>query len=298
MMELPETSEFRAFVTVVEAGSVSEAARELGVPRATVSRRLARLEEQLGVQLLRRTTRRMQLTDLGEELYGHARAIVGAVTAATAAVSQDNSAPRGPLRVSVPPSGEAGLHAMLLDFVVKYPRVQLEAIASSRHEDLISRNIDVAFRAGTDFDPSLIARGLMRSPILAVASPDYLKRRGHPSTIAELSEHDLLVGFARGERPATHWPLTDGDQIRVKPKLASNDVLLLREAAVAGLGIALMTQALCHERLQDGSLVPVLEDEVGSQTRVALVYADRKYLRPAVRAFIDHAAEWMKNDWP
>jgi len=262
-----------------------------------VSRRLARLEEQLDARLLHRTTRRMQLTDLGEELFGHARAIVGAVVAAAAAVSQDDSAPRGPLRVSVPPSAESGLRPMLLDFVVNHPQVKLEVIASSTHEDLLSRNIDVAWRAGTDIEPSLIARGLMRTVILAVASPDYLERRGHPSRSDQLSDHDLLVGFARGERPDTHWPLTNGSRVRVQPKLASNDVLLLRDAAVAGLGITLMPKVLCRDRLEDGALVPVLENEVGSQSRVALVYPDRNYLRPAVRAFLDHATEWMKNDW-
>ncbi|MCA9572229.1 MAG: LysR family transcriptional regulator, partial [Myxococcales bacterium] len=234
--DLPETSELAAFVAVVDAGSVSGAADELGLPRATVSRRLARLEERLGVRLLRRTTRRTALTDAGTELYGHARTALAAVGEGWAALRRADGVPRGLLRVSVPPvSGE--LTEVLLAFVRAFPEVRLEVEVSTRHVDLIGEGFDVAVRASGHLDPGLVARQLARFRSQALASPAYVERHGLPSTAEELRDHACLLGFDRGVRPVTWWPLLDGGRVRVDGRLVCNDIDVLWEATRQGLGI-------------------------------------------------------------
>lgn len=286
----PETTELQAFVRIVEAGSVASAAVELDLPRATVSRRLARLEDRLSVRLLRRTTRRLALTDAGEELYRHARSIVHAVDAATEAVRRDDDVPRGLLRVAAPPNPEDRFVDLFLGFLDAYPEVELEVVHASRLEDLVVSGIDVALRAGTSLDPGLIARRIAVGEIVAVASPGYLARRGRPDHVDALTEHACLLGYVRGERPATHWPLVDGGQVRVRGRLVSNELLLLRAAAQRGFGIALLPRMLCADALRDGALVVVLAGVVGTVAQFALVYPERQHLKPAVRAFLDYAA--------
>jgi len=293
MQHPPETSEFQAFVAIAEAGSVSAAAAELGLPRATISRRLARLEERLEVRLIQRTTRRLRLTDAGEELFGHARGIVLAVETATRVVRRDHEVPRGPLRISVPPIASPQFHRLLLAFADAYPEVELEVISSTLHEDLVAKNIDVAWRAAMNLDPGLVARRLATTRLGAVASPTYLKARGRPESVEDLKDHDLLVSFLRGERPMTHWPLQDGTQhrLRYRHRMASNDLPLLMEAALQGRGVALLPLLLCGPFLDSGELVRVLEGGVGMATTMALVFVEREHMKPAVRAFVDFVSE-------
>ncbi len=293
--DAPETSEVAAFVQVVDGGSVSAAARELGLPRATVSRRLARLEERLGVRLVHRTTRRMHLTESGEEYYRHARGILQAVDAASASVQRADDVPRGLLRVSVPPADSPELRGVLLAFVERYPEVELEVIASTRMEDLRARNIDVAWRAARNLDPGLIARQLSTNNIVGVASAAYASAHGLPEAPSELSSHTCLLGFERGERPATHWPLRDGSRVRVRGRLVSNNLRLLLDATLRGLGIALLPEPFVAEPLEAGRLVAVLPEQLGATSKLALVYPDRRLLKPAVRAFVDHVLEHGKN---
>ncbi|MDP2310993.1 MAG: LysR family transcriptional regulator [Pseudomonadota bacterium] len=292
MTDLPETSELLAFARAVEAGSLSGAALELGLPRVTVSRRLARLEERLGVRLLRRSTRRLTLTDAGEELYRHARVVLSAVRDADGAVRRTDGAVRGLLRVALPPGPGPWLHDMLLAFLTRYPDVRLEALYGTAHVDLIAAGYDVAIRASSDLDPWLVARTLARVRVMAVASPAYLSRVGTPQAPGELMDHKCLVGFTRGERPATHWPLEGGGAVRVEGIVVSNDITLLQAAALAGVGIALLPEILVAEHLAAGRLVHVLADRVGARTLLAIVYPEREFLPPAVRAFVDFVAAW------
>ncbi len=288
-----ETAELQVFVTVVEAGSLTRAATELGLPRVTAGRRLARLEERLGVRLLRRTTRKLALTDAGEDLYRRAREVLAAVEEAEQAVRADGVV-RGLLRVAVPPMDNGGLRRMLLDFARAYPAVRMEVSASSVHTDLIAGRFDVALRAGALLDPGLVARVLARARMIAVASPAYLARAGTPSTPDELELHATVVGFARGEHPATHWPLLDGGQVRVRGVFTTNDLALQRDAALAGLGIALLPEQYLQGHLDRGELVEVLAGKVGTSTQIALVYPERELVPPAVRAFV----RFVTEGWP
>jgi DNA-binding transcriptional LysR family regulator len=287
MDELTEIVELQAFVQTVEARSLNRAAVELGVPRATLGRRLARIEERLGVRLLRRTTRRMALTDAGEELYRHARGVLAAVKEAEAAVRRTDGAVRGLLRVSVPPSVDGQFQRLLLAFVERYPEVRLEAHFSTQHLDLLGAGYDVGIRAGPAIAPGLRGRTLARVTLRAVAAPSYLARAGTPEQPNELAQHACLVGFALGERPATHWPLLDGGHVRVEGRIVSNDIEMLRRAACAGHGIALLPHLLIQDDLRTGALVPVLGTRIGAASQLALVYAERELLPPAVRAFVE-----------
>lgn len=291
MDTLTEIAELQAFVQTVEARSLNRAAAELGVPRATLGRRLARIEERLGVRLLRRTTRRMALTDAGEELYRHARGVIAAVREAEAAVRRTDGAVRGLLRVSVPPSGDGQFHRLLLAFLDRYPEVRLEVNFSTQHVDLLTAGYDVGIRAGASIAPGLDGRILARITLRAVASPAYLARVGTPAQPEELAQHACLVGFALGERPATHWPLQDGGQVRVEGRIVSNDIQMLRQAALAGHGIALLPDLLIAADVQAGTLVPVLDARIGSSSQIALVYPERELHPPAVRAFIEFVLE-------
>ncbi|MDP2315663.1 MAG: LysR family transcriptional regulator [Pseudomonadota bacterium] len=296
MDDLPETSELLAFARTVEAGSLSGAATELGLPRVTLTRRLARLEARLGVKLLRRSTRRLTLTDAGEALYRHARVVLAAVRDADGAVRRADGTVRGLLRISLPPIPGGGLQGMLLAFLRQYPHVRLEALYGTAHVDLVGSGYDVALRAGTNLDPGLVARTIIRSRLMAVASPAYLARAGVPEDPADLLGHACLVGFDRGERPATHWPQEGGGAVRVEGVIVSNEITLLRDAALGGMGIALLPEMLVGEHVAAGRLVHVLAGRLGARTQFAVVYPEREFLAPAVRAFVDFVVAWPLDD--
>ncbi|MFT4623998.1 MAG: DNA-binding transcriptional LysR family regulator [Myxococcota bacterium] len=290
-MPLPDLD---ILVAVADAGNLTAAAEQLGLPRPTLSRRLARLEEQLGVRLVHRTTRVVALTDTGQLLYQHARPIVDAIAAASNAVRAEDGVPRGLLRVSVP-GVEGGLSDMIVAFAEAFPQVRVEVSASSRHVDLVAEGFDAALRAGQLTGPSLVSRRLNTDCTLAYASPAYLERRGVPATPDALRDHDCLVGFERGEVPRRAWPLLEGGQVPVHARLASNNPQVLVRAAERGLGIALLPKPFIRELVDGGSLVPVLVDAVGARSGMWLVFPERRLMLPRVRAFIDHVVRWLEE---
>lgn len=292
MKDPVETSELLAFSTTVDAKSLSKAASLLGVPRATVSRRLQRLEERLGVRLLRRTTRSLALTDAGEALYRHARIVLDAVNHAEASVRRTDATIRGDLRVSVPPMHDRAFTSMLCDFARAHPDVRLQVHFSSRHVDLLRDGYDVAIRAGSHFEPGLVARTLVRGRLLAVASPAYLAEHGTPRTRKDLRQHRCLMGFARGEVPQTHWPFGKEGIVHVEGAFFSNEVTMLADAALNGLGIALLPDVLAGPLVAEGLVEEVLAGHIGGETRVAVVYPEREFVPPQVRAFVDAVVAW------
>ncbi len=293
--ELPDLVELQALVAVVNAGSVSGGARDLSQPRATISRRIARLEERMGMRLMHRTTRQLELTKAGEELFEHARGIIAAVDAATEALHVKDPKPRGLLRVSVPPMHGGTMREMLLAFMATWPQVRLELVSTTVHEDLLTKQIDVAFRASSALSPHLIARPLMSGAQFLVASPSYLSKAGTPESPEALASHRCLVGFAKGEQAVSQWPLKEGGRVRVKAHIATNDLPLLLKAAIAGEGIALLPDFYVGEFVEAGTLVPVLSDAIGIKSQVALVFQERHLMRPVVRAFVDHVVQWSKD---
>ncbi|MGH7329649.1 MAG: LysR family transcriptional regulator, partial [Polyangiaceae bacterium] len=244
-----------AFTRIVEARSLSRAARELRTPRPTISRRLARLEARLGVRLLRRTTRSLAMTDAGEALYRQARLVLDALSTAEASV-RSGDVIAGELRVSAPPIFDSAFFDIVASFAKRHPNVRLQIHASTRHVDLQREGYDVAIRAGSENSPGLVARTLFRTKLVAIASPAYLAEAGTPRTAKDLRRHKCLMAFARGELPETHWRV-DGRSMHIEGALFSNDMLLLCAAAVRGVGIALVPHLFAAPHLASGAVVLV-----------------------------------------
>ncbi len=287
--------DFDAFVAIVEAGSISEGARALRMPRATLSRQLGRLEERLGTRLLHRSTRRMVPTPAGETLYARARGLLDAAQAAVESVQRLDDVPRGPFRVSAAPVQTPVLGELLAEFVQTYPDVSVQLETTTRHVDLVADHVDVAFRAGGIREPSLIARALLRTELIAVASPAYLHARGTPTEVSQLGGHACMGGFERGMRPGSTWPLLAGGATPITGPLVTNDMIALKGAALGGLGIALLPNLLIEGEVQSGRLVPLLVGVVGLKTSLSLVWVEREFIDPKVRAFVEFAVRWVED---
>ncbi|MET0283969.1 MAG: LysR family transcriptional regulator [Polyangiales bacterium] len=297
-----ESAELLAFTRTVEARSLSRAALELRVPRATIGRRLQRLEQRLGVRLLRRTTRSLVLTDAGEALYRSARVALDAVRQAEESVRRKDEGVRGALRVAVPPFTSPHFHALITDFVARYPEVKLELQFSTQHVDLQRGAFDVALRGTSALEPGLVARVLARSTLIAVAAPVYLERAGTPRTPRDLRQHACLLSFTRGELAQTHWADRKGKQVQVAGNIASNDLHFLANAAVEGRGIAYLPLPHVQPALDDGRLLQVLKGSLETITQMAVVYVEREFLAPQVRAFVDAVVRFAREHpdalWP
>lgn len=296
MKDPVETSELLAFSKTVDVKSLSRAALELGVPRATVSRRLARLEERLGARLLRRTTRSLVLTDAGEAFYLHARIVLDAVHSAEASVRRTDDVVRGDLRVSVPPLAMASFNSMICDFCQRYPELRVHVHYASQHVDLVRGGFDVALRASMELEPGLVARTLARMPFLAVASPAYLTAHGEPKTARDLKHHRCIMGFARGEVASSHWPVAGGGKLHVEGAFFSNDIGMLAAAATRGQGIAMLPLIAALPGLESGALVQVLPKVLKGESKLSVVYAEREFVAPQVRAFVDAVVAWAPGE--
>lgn len=282
--------DLKIFARVVESGSLSAAGRELQLSPTVVSKRLTRLEEQLGARLIQRTTRQLTLTEVGEGYHERVLNVLTALEEADSFISGSGE-PRGLLRVSAP-TGFGRLHIAprLNPFLRAFPEVKLELDLSDDYVDLIAGGFDVVVRIGSLGDSSMVARKLAPNRRLLVATPDYLSEHGEPETLADLDRHQLLTTMSQPE-----WHL-DGPEgaivYRPASLLLTNSSEVVREGIVSGLGIGLRSTWDISEELQAGKLRPVLPDHAGS-SRVAIwaIYPSRRLVPPKVRAFIDHLAE-------
>ena len=269
---------------------MSLAARELGVPRPTRGRRLARHEARHGVRLLRRTTRRLAVTDAGAILYEHARNILDAARVAAAAVHQPEGVLRGDLRVSVPPMYDEPFLTALSVFTEQHPELRVDVTFTSQHVDLL-RDADVALRASASLEGGLIARTVRQLEMCAVASRGYLAEMGTPRKATDLARHRCLVFSKAGRAPRVQWPLKNGKSVRVQSALSTNSFALLQVAARRGRGIALLPSYLIEDDLRAGRLIHVLPEVIHEKSVLAVVYAERQFVIPAVRAFV----AWLSN---
>lgn len=289
---MPGNDRLTEFSAVVAAGSVSAAARVLGLPRATLSRRMTALESELGVRLLHRSTRRLVLTPAGEELDRRARRIVADAQEAWNAVRRLDDVPRGLLRVSAHTQMLADL---FVSFLQEFPEVEIEVRSTTRQVDLIQEGVDVAVRFGPVKDPSLVVRRVATGRRVVVGTRAYLAEHGRPSKPGQLSDHKCIVDFAGDALPSRTWPLLAGGSVQVKGRLAANDVGLALRTAKAGLGLALIPEAMITTEIASGELVTVLKDSVGADASLNVVYADREYVEPKVRAFVDRAVAFLSS---
>lgn len=279
-----------AFVRVVDAGSFSTAARQWGRSKAVVSKYIAALEEHLGVELLRRTTRSLSLTEAGRAYRERCTDVLGEIQSLEASLRESIAAPRGPLRVTAPPGlASHYLEVLTTRFLERFPEVTIDLDLTHRMVDLVEENIDVAIRVTEPRDSSLVARRIAPVRIVAVAAPSYLRRRGTPKKPADLRDHDCLVdtNFLDQQR----WRFqtrTKAETITVDGPLRVNSPDAVRELAEAGLGIALVPDFVAKDALRAGTLREVLKGTVALRWSLLAVYPRRRYLPLRVRAYVDH----------
>lgn len=286
---------YRDFVTTVARGSITSAARALGTSRPTLSRRLARLEAELGLALLHRSTRSLELTPAGRRLHDQVAPLVADLERIQRAMWDERADVRGLLRVSVPPVLAPALASLLVALGRTHPQLRIELVAEVRKAELRSEEIEVALRAGAVDDPDLVSRRIGDADVGAVASPAYLASTGTPVHPDDLARHRLLLGHGARGRPQRFWPLHDGGRIAVEGVVTTNDQQLLAELAVAGGGIALLSAWTSTEPLAAGRLVPVLPDQVGVRLPIHLVLTRRDRQPARVRAFVDALLEWAAS---
>ncbi|WP_439837374.1 LysR family transcriptional regulator [Aeromonas enteropelogenes] len=274
------------FATVVEQGSFTRAAELLGMPKSSVSQKISRLESQLGVRLLQRTTRRLSLTPQGEIYVEHCRGLLTLARSANLAMARLRSAPAGRVRITAPEAtGTLLLGPILAEFRALYPEVVLELTLSDEQLDLVGEGYDLALRAAPLKDSSLICWRIGEVARYLVASPGYLARHGMPQRLAELAHHVCLVHTA-----LPVWPLQEGGW-RPQGACVSNSLLALRELALHDGGIALLPQHVCESGLASGKLQKILPMIPIPTNPFYLIYPSREHLAPALRSLMDFVAE-------
>jgi DNA-binding transcriptional LysR family regulator len=281
--------EMSVFVRVVATGSLSAAARELSLSPAMISRRLAALETRLGVRLVNRTTRSLHLTDEGASYYDSCTRVLAEIEQADAEVSAARQEPQGTLRVALPASfGNQYVAPLVPAFAARYPAVQLSLSLSDRHVSLVEEGFDLAIRIASLADSSLAARKLAPNRRVVCASPAYLERYGTPRTPQDLAAHNCVLA---GDFNAT-WeykgPDGKADTVRVNGRYVCDNWEVLREWALAGLGVALKSTWDVRRHLEDGSLVSLLPGySFHSDVAIYALYPHRRHLPAKTRAFID-----------
>ena len=276
-----------AFARVAELGSFTAAARALSLTTSAVTKSVTRLEEGLGLQLLHRTTRRMHLTETGAEFYERCRDILQDLETAENAAREKNLQPRGSVRVALPPSfGRRTVIPALESFYERYPEVTLDLCLKHQTANPIDGGYDLVVHSGRLADSRLINRILVRGSQKTVASPRYIERHGMPQSPADLQEHNCIVG---GFGANWHFRGPDGqDQvIRVAGKLVTDSGDILREAAVAGLGISQATWWIFRDDINSGALIPMLEDFEIEADPISIVFPAHRRTPAKVRAVVD-----------
>ena len=292
-------TEIELFVQVAETGSLSRAAELLELSNAAASRYLSAMEQRLGARLVERNTRRLYLTDTGQEFFQKAKAILADLKDAEAAVNATALNPTGVLRISA--SLSFSLHhvaPLLKHYTERYPNVTVHIEAANRYLDIIDNNIDVAIRTReVEPDSNITIRRLADTRRVLAASPGYLKQHGTPKTPQDLQKHKVLV-YTYANKP-NELRFTQPDPkaavqnttIQVKGLLESNDGQVLRTAALDGLGILVQPIYILYDDITAGRLVPVLDDWDLPRLTINLAYPSRKHLSAKVRTFIDFVVD-------
>jgi DNA-binding transcriptional LysR family regulator len=287
MMDLNRVA---AFVRVVQDGSFTSAARTLGVPKSSVSRSVAQLEDDLGIRLLHRTTRKLHLTEAGSNFYEKVSRALGEIDLASAAATDTQAEARGTVRITAPV--DLGIHALapiIGRFVKKHPTIRVETVLTGRVVDMVAEGVDLAVRVAPLRDSSLVARriGPLRGGLYA--SPKYLARKGTPKTTADLASHDCLVFRAHSGTSA--WLLVDEDgretTVEVDGSVAADDLMFVHSMMVNGAGIGLVPEFLCEPELAKGRLVRVLPKLALKGVMCHLVYPSARFVPQRVVIFRD-----------
>ena len=284
------------FVATVDAHNFTAAAKRLALSKQFVSRRVMALEEALGVQLLIRNTRKLAVTELGQEFYERARRILGEVEDAEQAMSLRRAGPRGLLRVSAPMSfGMMHLSPLVASFLREHADVRFDMELSDRTVDVVGEGFDMAIRIGALPDSTLIAQKLVDVRMVVCCSPGYVRRRGAPVVPADLARHSCLL---YGHGGVVSWDfVVDGVSkgVEVSGPLRANNGELIRDAAVAGLGIVRLPDFIVADAVGSGLLVTVLEEFLPSAATVYAVYPQHRQSSVSIRVFVEFLRESLRK---
>ena len=294
-LRLENAAAMLVFASVVDAGGFTEAARRLGLSKATVSRQIAALESRLGAQLLRRTTRRMSLTAIGSAFHARCQRVALEAQAAERAVAEMQTELRGEVRVAAPLSfGHRELAPRLPAFLAQHPSLRLHLDLTDRRVDLVREKFDLSIRVGASLsDSSFVQRRLCKLRVALCASPAYLKAHGTPATLDALAEHNCLAYGA----PAA-WSFAGGRRVAVRGNLSIDNGDALRRAALAGLGIVYLPTYLLGEDVRAGRLVRLLPEIARGTGGAWAVYPSTRRPTGALRALVDFLVESFRPDPP
>ena len=295
-MEQFVLNEIAIFVKVVDAGSFTGAAKSLGLPKSTVSRKITQLEERLGARLLQRTTRTLSLTDTGSAYYNQCSRIIGDIEEANVAVTEMQSKPTGMLRITAPMLfGERILSGMVAKFLKQYPEITLDMVLTDQALDLIQEGIDVAFRVGELADSSLIARSLGEVATVIVASPEYLEKHPAPTHPSDLRTHDCL---SFQSNPTWDFNGPEKVSIDIKARVKVNDIMSIHRLALEGMGIASLPTLVCADDIKAGRLKPILCGWPFGSFPIHALYPSNRHLSVKVRTFVEYIVEHLRNEPP
>jgi DNA-binding transcriptional LysR family regulator len=285
-----EVTDMLVFAAVARAGSLTRGGHALGLPKSTVSRRIATLEERVGSRLLHKTTRRLVLTEAGEAFLEHCQKLADEAEEALSFASELSSEPRGTLRITMPPDlGDVRLHEAIGDFAERYPKISIVLDESERFVDLNAERVDVAIRAGALDDSSLVARKLCELPGGLFASPSYVKRYGKPRTPADLASHRFVV--LQGRTRFDNVELRRGDQrsrVQLAAQITANSGSMLVRLGAAGVGAFSYPVAYTAEAVEAGKLVRLLPAWSTPPALLWLVTPSRRLLPRKTSLFIEH----------
>lgn len=289
-----DLNEMAIFVHVVKAGSFTKAAKNLGLPKSTVSRKITQLEERLSVRLIQRTTRSLRLTDTGSAYFAQCERILAEIEEANIAVTQMQNTPSGLLRITAPVLfGSTVLSSLVAEYMELHPLVSIDIILSDQNLDLIQDGIDMAFRIGQLEDSSLIGRHLGDVRGMLCASPDYLTKQPAPTHPDQIQEHTLLT-FHQWKQWLLNGPDDQSVTVPVKPRLTVNDFASLFTLTLSGAGISLLPMMIAAPAVRAGNLVPILPDWSFESSPIHALYPSNRHLSTKVRTFVDFIIESMR----
>ncbi len=284
-----DLNEIAAFTSVIRFGGFSQASRQTGVPKSTLSRKVSDLESRLGVRLMQRTTRQMKMTKAGENYYQHCSQILQELERVETITLQDQEKHSGIVKISVPVEvGTAVFPELVVALRKLYPEIDLELNLSDRRVDLVAEGYDFALRAGPMRDSAFKAKKVGQGEFGLFASPKYLQRAGALAHPRDLKDHDLLV-FCPNQEPVIWTLQKDSARFVLHPEkgLRSNSLSLMRKMAVLGYGVTILPIFLCQEPLKKGSLVRILPDWGSGKNPFYLIYPEQKYMPPRVKIVLD-----------
>lgn len=291
-----DLNEVAVFIKVVQVGSFRQAAKALGMPNSTVSSKVSSLERRLGVTLIQRTTRRLNITPAGQAYFKHCVQGLQEIEAGEAELAATKGEPQGLLRITAPVElGASVLPDLVERFLKKYPKVRIEVILADRRVELLSENVDLAIRAGELQDSTLIAKKIGMVYFAPFASPKYLKANGSPNHPRDLRHHECLqftpIGFEEwrliGSKGAFNVP--------VPGRIIINDLNMIKTLTVSGMGIALLPSFYCRQEVSSGKIVRVLPEWRTNLNPVHFVYPAQRFVLPKLSAFIAFATDSMKQ---